>query len=514
LSAFQSRAIESKSTSGTFYASRKAEWAILLCIAAAVTLLHLATNGRYGFHRDELQFLSDARHLDWGFVAYPPLTPFVERVGLEIFGLSMVGLRSFSVLSQAAVIVFTGLMARELGGGRLAQGTAALAVALSPMPLFEGTEFQYGTFDFLWWALVAYFTIRLLKSENPRWWLAIGVAIGLGLLTKYTIAFLALAMLVGFLLSPARRLLANWWLPGGVAIALLIFLPNLLWQISHDFITLHFLHFIHIRDVRWGRGDQFLLKQFFVCANLWAAPLWVAGLLCYLRSARYRPLAWMYLLPLSYFLTVKGVYYYLAPAYMMLIAMGAAEGELWLAKLSKAWRIVMKIILFQGIVVAGAYALAIVVPLTTSGPLMHFALDQNEALREEIGWDELVRNVAQIRDSLPPDQRAHLGITTGNYGEYGAIDVLGPAYGLPNPIGTTNSEWLRGYPTPTPTTIIALGLQAKEANQIFTNCRLAGHNGNSEGVTNEESKYHPDIFLCGPPRKPWPQLWKEHHDFG
>jgi len=145
---------------------------------------------------------------------------------------------------------------------------------------------------------------------------------------------------------------------------------------------------------------------------------------------------------------------------------------------------------------------------------MHFALDQNEALREEIGWDELVRNVAQIRDSLPPDQRAHLGITTGNYGEYGAIDVLGPAYGLPNPIGTTNSEWLRGYPTPTPTTIIALGLQAKEANQIFTNCRLAGHNGNSEGVTNEESKYHPDIFLCGPPRKPWPQLWKEHHDFG
>ncbi len=86
-------------------------------------LIHLLTNGRYGFHRDELQFLSDARHLDWGFVAYPPFTPFVERIGLEIFGVSMVGLRLFSVIAQALAIVVTGLMARELGGGRLAQVT-------------------------------------------------------------------------------------------------------------------------------------------------------------------------------------------------------------------------------------------------------------------------------------------------------------------------------------------------------------------------------------------------------
>src|SRR5208282_2253139 len=120
----------------------RTETLLLLGIAAAVTILHLLTNGRYGFHRDELQFLSDARHLDWGFVAYPPLTPFVERVSLGLFGLSLVGLRLFSVLAQSAAIVVTGLMARELGGQRLAQFTAALAVALSPLPLFEGTEFQ------------------------------------------------------------------------------------------------------------------------------------------------------------------------------------------------------------------------------------------------------------------------------------------------------------------------------------------------------------------------------------
>src|SRR5579859_5085834 len=112
----------------------------LLAIAGAVVLLHLLTNGRYGFHRDELQFLSDARHLDWGFVAYPPFTPVVERISLSIFGLSMVGLRLFSVIAQATAVVVTGIMARELGGGRLAQATAALCVALAPLPLFEGTE--------------------------------------------------------------------------------------------------------------------------------------------------------------------------------------------------------------------------------------------------------------------------------------------------------------------------------------------------------------------------------------
>lgn len=506
--------IEREQSLQPFDAGRRIEWALLLGLAAAVTLVHLLTNGRYGFHRDELQFLSDARHLDWGFVAYPPLTPFLERIGLEIFGLSMVGLRLFSVLAQAAAIVVTGLMARELGGRRLAQATAALAVALSPLPLFEGTEFQYGTFDYLWWVLVAYFTIRLLKTENPRWWLAIGATIGVGLMTKYTICFLVLALLCGFLLTPARRLLLSWWFLGGVVIALLIFLPNLVWQVRHEFISYHFLHSIHVRDVGEGRANQFWFKQFCVCANLYAAPLWIAGLWCFLRSPRYRPLAWMYLLPLAFFLLAKGLFYYLAPAYPMLIAMGAAEGERWVAALSKLWRWVVKIVFFQGIAVSGAYGCALALPLAASGPLMHYALDTNDAFREEIGWPELVQNVAGIRDSLPPDQRAHLGIAVGNYGEAGAIEMLGPAYQLPPPISTVNSFWYRGYPTPPPTTIILLGNSRERADELFTNCRLAGHNGNPNLVRNEESIDHPDIFVCGPPRIPWQELWQKVRDFG
>jgi len=486
----------------------------VLAIAAAVALLHLLTNNRYGFHRDELQFLSDARHLDWGFVAYPPFTPVVERISLAIFGLSLIGLRLFSVLTQAAAIVVTGFMTRELGGGRVAQAAAAFAVALSPLPLFEGTEFQYSSFDYLWWALIAYFIIRLLKSEDPRWWLAVGAVTGLGLETKYSICFYIAGILGGMLLTRARRHFLNKWFWTGTALALVIFLPNLLWQVHHGFISYHFLQYIHKRDVGEGRADNFLLHQFLICTNLFAAPLWVAGLISFLRSSRYRMLAWMYLIPLALFFFGKGRGYYLAPTYPMLMAMGAAAGERWVVSLPKLWRRTVEIVFFTGVALVGAYICALVLPLASSGPLRNFALSRNGDLREEFGWNELVATVAGIRDSLSPDQQASLGITVGNYGEQGAIEILGPAYHLPPPISTTNSAWLRGYPTPQPTTLIVIGISREEADEIFTGCRLAGHNGNSQGIKNEESQDHPDIFVCGPPRKPWPQVWSEHHDFG
>jgi len=483
-------------------------------IAAAVALAHILTNGRYGFHRDELQFLSDARHLDWGFVAYPPLTPFVEHIGMSLFGLSLIGLRLFSVLAQAAAIGVTGLMAGELGGGRRARCAAALAVALSPLPLFEGTEFQYTTYDYLWWVLAAYFIIRLLRTENPRWWLAIGATLGLGLLTKYAIAFYIAGILAGILFTPARSALRSAWFWAGVALTALICLPNLLWLVHHDFISYHFLQHIHARDVGRGRAEGFFRDQFLVCVNLAAAPLWIVGLAGYIFNRRYRMLAFMYLVPVAAFAFSQGRGYYTAAAYPMLLAMGAVVCERWLQVLPRAFSRSVLAVWCSGLALVGAYVCAVVLPIASGGPLRAFALGHNGDLREEIGWNELVHTVAQVRDSLPPEERAHLGITTANYGEYGAIEILGSAYGLPAPIGTTNSEWLRGFPTQQPTALIVLGLRREQADALFTGCRLVAHNGNNEGIQNEESLYNPDIFLCGPPRKPWPQIWKEHQDFG
>jgi 4-amino-4-deoxy-L-arabinose transferase-like glycosyltransferase len=470
------------------------------------------TNQRYGFHRDELQFLSDARHLDCGFVAYPPLTPFVERISLAVFGVSLVGLRLFSVIAQASAIVITGLMARELGGGRLAQVTAALAVALSPLPLFEGTEFQYTTFDYLWWVLIAYFVIRLLKTENPRWWIGIGAAVGLGLETKYAIAFFIIGILGGLLLTSARRYPASPWFWGAAALAIAIFLPNLIWQARHGFISLHFLTYIHARDVGEGRANGFVLGQFALCTNLFAAPLWIAGLWYFLRDRRYRLLAWMYIIPLALLVVGKGRAYYLAAAYPMLMAMGAVAGERWVASLKRTARRTMEAVFFTGLAAYGLYAVAVIVPLASGGRLKSFALNNNGDLREEIGWEELVKTVAGIRDSLPQEQRQNAGVLVGNYGEAGAFELLGPAYGLPAPISITNSAWLRGYPVPAPSALIVLSFSRKGADRAFTSCRVAGHNSNS--VKNEESQDHPDIFVCDGPRLSWAEFWKAYQNFG
>ena len=483
-------------------------------IALIVAVAHLLTNGRYGFHRDELQVLSDARHLDWGFVAYPPLTPFLERIGLSIFGLSLVGLRLFSVIAQATAVVVTGLIARELGGGRWAQAAAALAVAVSPLPLFEGTEFQYTTFDYLWWVLIAYLVVRLLKTENPRWCLAIGGVIGVGLTTKYAIIFFVAGIVCGFLLTRARRFLASRWFWAGAGLALLICLPNLIWQLRHDFISLHFLRHIHARDVGEGRADGFWLYQFVGCANRFAAPLWIIGLAGFLRSPRYRMLAWMYLIPLVIFWLAKGRGYYTAGAYPMLIAMGAVVIESWLAALPRFWRGTVEAAYFCALIGWGLYVCTAILPLAAGGPLMARALSENGDLREEIGWNEMVKTVADIRDSVPAGQRGNVGVLVGNYGEQGAVELFGPAYHLPAPISGTNSAWLRGYPEPPPSTLIVLGQSRQYVERTLTSCRLAGHNSNPYGVQNEESEDHPDIFVCGAPRMPWPEFWKQYQGFG
>jgi len=497
--------------------SARGDFLALAAIALCVVVLHVATNGRYGVHRDELQVLDDARHMDWGFVAYPPMTPFIERVALALFGTSLVGLRMFSVLAQAAAIVITGWMARELGGRRLAQIVAALAVVVSPLPLFEGTEFQYSSFDYLWCVLIAYFLIRLLKSEDAHWWLGVGAMIGLGMMTKYTMGFFVAGIVGGVLLTPARRYLKSPWLWGGVALSVLIFLPNLIWQARHDLVSLHFLQHIHARDVGEGRTDGFVRDQFLISANLFVAPLWIAGLYYFFAAPdgkRYRLLSWLYVIAFALYFFGKGRGYYLAPAYPMLFAGGSVLWERWIKSMSIVWLRVVRGFTFAALASGGVFAVAFIIPLNPVISANNFALRNNGDLREEIGWTDLVASAAQVRDSLSAEERAHMAILTGNYGETGAIDLFGPAYGLPQAISGTNTAWYRGYGDPPPQILIVIGRSREYVERTFESCRVAGHNGNPYGIKNEESEYHPDIFVCGQPHEPWPEFWVGFQGYG
>ena len=223
----------------------------LVYLAFATVVIHLLVGNRYGFHRDELQTLEDARYLDWGFVAYPPVTALFARLSLTLFATSVVGFRLLASLANAASIVITGLIAGEMGGGRKAQLAAALAA--TPFCLIAGSMMQYVSFDYLWWVLIAYFVVSLVRSDDPRWWVAIGATIVVGMETKYTMGVFALAVAVGTVLTPLRKHLRSKWLWIGVALSLLIFLPNALWQWHNHFVSLDFLQHIHKRDIRIGR---------------------------------------------------------------------------------------------------------------------------------------------------------------------------------------------------------------------------------------------------------------------
>jgi hypothetical protein len=489
---------------------------ILLALARCGTLL--LTNGQSGWHRDELDTLDSARNLAWGFVNYPPVAAFIARVALTLFGPSLIGLRLFSTLAMAIAMLFVGLMTRDLGGRRWAQITAAIAAAVAPYPLMGGALFHYSSFDYLWWVLTAFSIIRLLTSGNPRWWLAVGAALGAGLMTKYTMAYLVAGVIVGVAATRARRHLAGPWLWLGVAVSFLIVLPNLVWQMQHDFISLDFVRAIHERDVRIGRTQGFLVEQLIYTTNLTTVPLWLAGLGFYLfsKSGRdFRIVAWMFLVPFGLFVLTQGRSYYLAPAYPVLFAGGAVLSEQWLTTWPAARARLVKGILWGVFAVAGVIFVPLVLPVApVNSPLWDVVSEINEELKEEIGWPELVETVAGIYAALPAEERPNTGILTGNYGEAGAINLYGPAYGLPTAISGVNSYWLRGYGEPPPQTLIVIGLDPGTSYILFDSCTAAGRITNRYNVMNDEAEDTPVILVCRGPRLPWPELWGHLKSFG
>jgi 4-amino-4-deoxy-L-arabinose transferase-like glycosyltransferase len=512
-------------------------------IAVGTVVVHLATGWRYGFDRDELMALEDARHLAWGYVQYPPMTAFFGWVALRLFGTSLVGFRFFAAVAQAVAVVLTGLMAKEIWGASeirrerdnaetqsalSGRGEAQVIAALAAVPfcLGGGALMQYISFDYLCWIWVAYCVTKVAVASEAsgkslageRWWLGVGVGMGLGMMAKYTMGFLVCGVVAGILLTGMRRYLRSVWLWLGVAAAWLIFLPNLIWEWKRDFISLEFLRFLHVRDVGEGLTDWFLLGQ--AELTLLALPLALAGLaFCFGwigkegSGGRFRILGWMYVVPLAMFLVMRGRDYYLAPAYPMLYAAGAV----WLVRKLRGLREssraavarVIWVCLVLDVVVAGAVALPIA---PVGSQWWKFASQVDSVLPEEIGWPEFVQAVAGVRDRLPAGERERAGILAGNYGEVGALNLYGEKYKLPWAMSGVNSSWERGYGDP-PDVLIVVGYSREFLEGEFASCVVGGRVWNSYGVMNEETIEDPEIFVCRGLKRSWPEFWMRARRF-
>jgi hypothetical protein len=496
--------------------SLRSDVAILSAFAAIILVVHFALGNGYGFHRDELQFLDDARHLAWGFVAYPPLTSFCARIAIALFGISPQVLRLPAAIVNTITLVLSGLIARELGGKRAAQ-LIALCATLAVALVFSSLM-QYTTFDLFAWTLLAFFTARLLRSGDERNWIGIGAAIGIGVLSKYAIAFPVAGLLGALAILPQQRhhFRSRWfWL--GVLTAAIIAAPNLIWLARHHFITIHMEQFIHARDVRHGRAQGYYSDQ--LRFTLFGFPLAMTGLISLLRSPRFRLLSAFYIGPFLLFALAKGRGYYLMPAYTVLFAAGAVALEnapaRFLSHRASWLRITLRSIVIVALLCDAAVFSSAYLPMWHVGSAgWNWQIANNGDVRDEYGWPEFVAQVAAVRDSIPVADRAHLAILAHNYGEAGALALYGPQYNLPTPISSTNTFHDRGFGLFEPETVIVTGSHLEAQLRNFEACTIAAHVHMPYNIQNEESADHPEILICRHLRFPWPEAWARSQEFG
>lgn len=433
-------------------------------IAAASFVLHMVFNNRYGYFRDEFDYIICGRHLAWGYVDQPPLVPVLSRIFLAVFGESLRAVRLMPVLAMSSTLVLSGMIAREFGGKRFAVVLTALAVLIAPIYLSHGSLLTSNCLEPLLWMGCVYFAILASKRNEPRYWVWFGVVAGVGLQEKYSIAVLGFGIVIGLLLTAERRFLGTKWLWMGGAAAFLIFLPNLLWNVANDWPFVQLMRAIKAE----GRDVALSPWQYFTQQNLLLHPfnaiLWITGVIALLVAARFRPyrfLGWAYLIAFTVFVVLKGKNYYLGPIYPVLLAAGAVVIDDAIDRIRQGW---LKPALVIGLLVGGAILAPLVVPVLpvdqfiaymnklpikaprTEHSHMRAVLPQHYA--DQFGWDEIVSEVAVAWNRIPPEERKDCGIFAQDYGQAGAIDFLGPKYGLPQSLSGHQTWWLwgpRGY---------------------------------------------------------------------
>lgn len=494
----------------------------VLVIACLSLLLHGLTNlgwFGYGYFRDELYYLACANHLDAGYVDHPPLSIWVLAAWRGVFGASLFALRALPALAGAGVILLTAWIARELGGGRRAQTLAALASTCAPVLLALSELYSMNAFEVLLWTGAAAVFIAMQRENRPHLWLAEGALLGLAMLNKHTAITFALALLVAVLVTPARRQLATRWPWLGLALAVLIVLPNLCWQVVHGFPSLEFYANAQaLKNIAMPWPAQLLTLSLF--ANPVALPIWLAGLLWLLfdrRAVAYRPLGLVFLLLLAALLVSHASRAdRLAGAFPMLFAAGAVALRQLVARLPiKPARVLA--VLWAVLLVSGALvALPTVVPILPAPHAAVFAhalgMDQGfeqglrlripQILADRFGWPELVASVARVYGRLSPEEQRRTLIFTANYGQAGAIDLLGRQHRLPTACSGHNNYFLWGTGHSTGDTVIAVGISRETLEKVFAEVQEVEVIHSSYAIENGTT-----ITLARHPNAPLQSVW-------
>jgi hypothetical protein len=498
------------------------ERTLIICFGAAALLIHLLTNGRYGYFRDELYYIACGQHLALGYVDQPPLSILLLRLSRVLFGDSLHAIRLFPALAGAGTVALTGVIAQQLGGRAWAVVLSCAASLTAPVYLVNGNFFSMNAFEALLWMGCIYFLIRIINGGPSMLWLWFGLLAGLGVENKHSTVFFGAAILAALLLTPERHHFGQKWIWLGGLMAFLVVLPNIVWQVQHQWATWELLTNVARSSKNVILGPADFLKQQVLLMNPGTLPLWLGGLVWLLAARdgrRYWALAIVFLVTLTEFILLHGKVYYLAPAYPMLFAAGGVAAERLFSTRWSWLKPVMAALMIVPSPILAPVALPILAPdkLVAYMNAIHFhpprtetshtaALPQHFA--DQFGWEEMVSSVAHVYHHLNPEDQKRAAIFCQNYGEAGAIDFFGPKYGLPPAISGHQNYFLWGPRDYTGDVVLVLDTDGEDERAQFADVVELGQVLSSPWAMPWEQRQN--MYVChglkGSLRTFWPRV--------
>jgi hypothetical protein len=506
---------------------RNQELLLLIVMPLTAVVAHLAINamGGYGIFRDELYYIACSKRLDLGYVDQPSLSLIILAISRWIFGDSLFAIRFVPAFVGGAVILLSGLIAREMKGSLWAIGTAMLATFMSPHHFGTGGWYSMNIFEMLWWALGAYLVVRLVNSGEGKYWYLLGLALGLGVMNKLGILWFIAGIGIGILLTPERRWLKHKEPYVAIGMIGLFFLPYVIWNMQHNFPTLEFMRNAVLHKYNSITPMDFLTGQFLV-GNPIALPLWIAGLIAFFGAEplkRYRALGIAYLVAVA-ILLVNGhsKAEYLAPAYPFLFAAGCVAFDRWIRTGWLRWiTFAYPILLIASGIIFAPFAVP-VLPVESFIAYQHaLGLEPSSSEGKELpelpqfyadmfGWEEMAKTVSDVYLSLPEEERARTVVYGQDYGQASSIDYYGKKHPLPPVVSPHNSWWYWGVDqmkTGHYTTVIIIGGKIQDHLKSLGEVRVAATHRAEHSMPYENNL---PIFIGRQLKRPLGEVWKQN----
>lgn len=479
-----------------FFKSLKNHWVIL-----SLSLFHFAVLfipnffSSYGYFGDELYEIACSKRLAFGYVDHPPFATFLLSIIRFFIGDSLFAIRLLPALAGASLVFLIGVITKRLGGRIFAQGLSCLAASIIPFYLMMHGFYSLNAFESLLLTFGVLMLIVIIQDNKPKLWLILGLVMGIGITNKHTFVVFGVAILLGILFTSLRKYFHNkyfWW---GIFITVIIILPNVIWQIQNNFISMEY----YKTSVDAIFPTPFLILSIIPMIALGLNPL--VFIICLLgifylffskEGEPYRIFGWMFLLSFLFFtLTNINRPDRVAPAYPILIAGGSIILEYWLNKFHKDWLKPFIVFMFC---VGGIFSFLISLPIlppdvlqkyadmielrnqeSEEGKLLMSVINHHHSLfTNRLGWQSMVDDVSTVYQKLSAEDKEKAVILSARCAEAGAIEFYGSAYNLPPVISVDNNYRLWGYGKATGEVIIAIGGNKDVLKSIFEKVEISG----------------------------------------